>query len=322
MSLLNEIRDTCELVVNTNDKVSIDADAITAWAEKFSTENAEEIRRGVDWDADGWHYCQDVAQNGPLTCQYVFVLDSLNFCFWPTAGLEYDTLATRLKIVLENDPHAFDAASLAEMSEETLRSWFPGNELPQLTERVKRLRELGTGLLETFNGLGSNVVSCANKSASRLVKIVTDNFIGFRDTSVYRGTLVHFYKRAQILIGDIWAAYGRPTDPSHPFFFHDLDQLTMFADYRIPQILRSFGILLYSPSLEQSVDNCIEIPFGSEEEIAIRAATVIAVERLHKELLRHGAPFLVIELDWLLWQQGEAAKDDIRPHHRTRTIYY
>ena len=117
MSLLNEIRNTCALVVNTNDKVSINDDAIASWAERFSTENAEEIRRGVDWDADGWHYCQDVSLNGPLTCQYVFVLDSLNFCFWPTAGLEYDTLATRLKIVLENDSHAFDASSLAEMSE-------------------------------------------------------------------------------------------------------------------------------------------------------------------------------------------------------------
>ena len=35
--------------------------------------------------------------------------------------------------------------------------------------------------------------------------------IGFRDTTIYNGSIVHFYKRAQILVGDLWAAYGRPT---------------------------------------------------------------------------------------------------------------
>ena len=41
-------------------------------------------------------------------------------------------------------------------------------------------------------------------------------------------SLVKFYKRAQILIADLWACfegkgYGQ---------FHDIDTLTMFADYR------------------------------------------------------------------------------------------
>lgn len=33
----------------------------------------------VDWDFEGIHYFD----NGPLTVQYLFVLDALNFCFWP-----------------------------------------------------------------------------------------------------------------------------------------------------------------------------------------------------------------------------------------------
>lgn len=31
------------------------------------------------WDFEGIHYFDD----GPLTVQYLFVLDALNFCFWP-----------------------------------------------------------------------------------------------------------------------------------------------------------------------------------------------------------------------------------------------
>lgn len=57
--------------------------------------------------------------------------------------------------------------------------------------------------------------------------------------------LVSFYKRAQILIGDIWACfkgqdYGR---------FNDINYITMFADYRIPQVLIHFGAIRYSNPL-------------------------------------------------------------------------
>ena len=66
-----------------------------------------------------------------------------------------------------------------------------------------------------------------------------------------------------------------------------------------------------------------EIPFGSEEEVEIRAATIVAVEQLQKCLLEsHGCEVMVMEVDWLLWQIGEQAKDSIAPHHRTLTIYY
>lgn len=55
------------------------------------------------------------------------------------------------------------------------------------------------------------------------------------------------YKRAQILIADIWACfegqgYGE---------FHDIDTITMFADYRIPQALLFFGALEYSEKLKE-----------------------------------------------------------------------
>jgi hypothetical protein len=33
----------------------------------------------VEWDFEGIHYFD----NGPLTVQYLFVLDAMNFCFWP-----------------------------------------------------------------------------------------------------------------------------------------------------------------------------------------------------------------------------------------------
>ena len=47
----------------------------------------------------------------------------------------------------------------------------------------------------------------------------------FRDETRFEGKTVHFYKRAQILVADLWACfdgkgYGR---------FDDIDKITMFA---------------------------------------------------------------------------------------------
>ena len=52
----------------------------------------------------------------------------------------------------------------------------------------------------------------------------------------------------------------------------------MFADYRVPQILRHLKIFEYSDHLAKIVDNNIELAYSSTEEIEIRAATVLAVE--------------------------------------------
>ena len=44
--------------------------------------NAEQL----EWNHGEVHYFADVETDGPWTCQYVFVLDALNFCFWPVEG--------------------------------------------------------------------------------------------------------------------------------------------------------------------------------------------------------------------------------------------
>lgn len=57
-------------------------------------------------------------------------------------------------------------------------------------------------------------------------------------------------------------------------------------------------------------------------ELEIRAATIQAVELLHKQMESRGHMLKVIELDWFLWQIGEDNKNALQPHHRTLSIYY
>jgi len=52
---------------------------------------------------------------------FIFVLDTLNFCFWPHAW-EYDNLATSLKMILEKDPKAFSPENLLKFTFDKFKS--------------------------------------------------------------------------------------------------------------------------------------------------------------------------------------------------------
>jgi hypothetical protein len=298
--------------------VRISEPEVDKFAAEFISKRSHDFRGEIEWDSLGWHY----TEKNSLTAQYVFVLDALNFCFWPATGLEYEQLATSLRDVLTSDPGAFNGNKLRSIDSTQLQSWFPTHSLPQLDERVVRLQELGSVLEEDYGGLAINMAAAADGSGEKLVRLVIEKVPGFRDTTIYKGRVVHFYKRAQILTSDLWAAYGRLTDRSHPCAFSDMEGMTMFADYRVPQILRSLGVMEYSDTLAKKIDAHDEIPFGSEEETEIRAATVVAVEKIRAALEKRGMKLLDIECDWVLWNQGELKRHEIAPHHRTLTIYY
>lgn len=110
-----QVKDSCYVVSKYASFARINHDAIDQAALSIIKRYNEVVpfEVGVEWDKGGWHY----TDNGPLTCQYVFVMDALNFCFWPASGLEYDTLAMSLKNVLESDKKAFDADRLVDMNE-------------------------------------------------------------------------------------------------------------------------------------------------------------------------------------------------------------
>lgn len=80
--------------------------------------------------------------------------------------------------------------------------------------------------------------------------MIVTNFSGFRDEAIYDGRQVFFYKRAQILVADLVGVYqDLGQEP-----FKNKAELTMFADYRVPQILRHVGIFEYSEELATKID--------------------------------------------------------------------
>lgn len=321
------VRETTSRVAASARHVRIDEEKLLALAADIERNVGEKRGEAVAWDEEGLHYNDDAGACGPLTAQFLFVVDSVNFCFWPSAdGFEYDDLVTALKRVFVADTGAFSAERLSGLDETELRSWFPDFDLPQLAQRARCLRMLGQVLAERFDGLAMNMVREAKQSAVRLVRLVVESVPAFRDEQLYRGEQVFLYKRAQILVADLWGAYGRIRSgggqEAHPLRFDDIDELTMFADYRVPQILKHLGVIAYADDLGARILAQTPLSSGSEEEVEIRAVTVQVVERLRHALRGKGLDILSVEVDWYLWGLGERQRLAIEPHHRVLSIFY
>ncbi|THV02976.1 hypothetical protein K435DRAFT_748366 [Dendrothele bispora CBS 962.96] len=231
--------------------------------------------------------------------------------------------------------------------------------IPLLRERIAIMREVGFVLCHSFGGSFQGFLNEFQRrhqgqgTALDLVKMVTETFPSFRDEFFFEDRKVYIWKRAQILVAETWAAFypdpalssltGR--DPDHPLFPGErgpaIHELTMFADYRVPQILHHLQILTYPPSLVRTLRAGTVLESGSREELSLRAASVVAVERVRDEMVRlmmekekskNGEVSSVL-IDFFLWdlakrvESGEEKIEGIEtseivPAHRTRSIWY
>ena len=91
------------------------------------------------------------------------------------------------------------------------------------------------------------------------------------------------------------------------------------SDYKIPQILRGLGILEYLDELEILVDNKKVLGPNSRFEVEIRAATIVAINKI-KEYLKN--KFLSIEINDMLWELSHDSDIKLKPYHLTRTMNY
>ena len=318
-----EVLETAWNVAEKSRHVRINHEAL----EKFSQELAEGGLPGPNWDAE--HHFKGSDEE---TVAYLLAVDTVNFCFWPPPGQKkweilykgkpysgYYGLAVSFKKALESGIPLGDASFLAALTLKQLDDIFSGKGVLQLLdERLANLRELGRVLLSKYRGQACELVAAAGGSAIRLVQMLGRDFPSFRDQATYEGESVFFYKRAQLFAADLHGALGGKGLGS----FTDMKELTAFADYKLPQVLRHMGIFDYAASLSEKVDRMIYLEPGSEEEVEVRASTIWAVELIRKELKEKGKNLTAPEIDWTLWNLGQDDAFRAKPYHRTVTIFY
>ncbi|GIW11489.1 MAG: hypothetical protein KatS3mg061_2546 [Dehalococcoidia bacterium] len=297
--------------------VAIDERALAALAERLAREPAPQPT---------WDHRYHLEGPPPALAQYLLLLDALNFSFWgePKWSIEfrgerldgYWALAAALTRAVQQGVPLLDAAALAELDHATLAAVLAGSsEIPLLEERLAHAREVGRVLCTRYGRQAATLVAAAGGSAVAFVRRVVADFPSFDDRASYAGKEVRFYKRAQLLAADLAAAGVVPPWP-------DEAELTVFADYQLPRVLRAAGVLVYAPELATRIDQRRELAAGSPEEVEIRAATVVACEQLCAALAARGAPLTAVALDQRLWWLAQGALPNDRPYHRTRTVFY
>jgi hypothetical protein len=318
-----EVLETAKKVAEQSLQVQIDGQALVRFSKNL-------VEKGINLPP--WETLYHFYDAGEKTVFYLLVLDTLNFCFWPAPEamkweIEYKSrklsgyyaVAVTLKQALDSGIPIDRAEYLVELSLDGLKEILGGRgELQLLEQRVQNLNELGRALLEEYNGKASELVESAGESAIALVRILYRRLSSFRDVAKYRGHQVPFYKRAQILAADLYGAFQGMKWGG----FTDMDKLTAFADYKLPQVLRHAGILRYGPELANKVDQEILIEEGSRVEVEIRANTIWSVELIRQELERMGRDLKAFEIDWILWNLGQDEAFKEKPYHRTVTIFY
>lgn len=335
---LHVLRSTAA-VMNSASDVTIDIPVIASVAEQLAGQVAEPV-----WDT-ALHYRAGGPEGDERTAMWLLVLDALNFCFWgqgsdPAIRWRVDwggrltdgymALVAALKRGVEEGQELHRAAWLADVDEDDVQRLLRPAEgcpdIPLFGKRVQHLRELGRGLLALDSPTPATaLISAANGSAITLIRDVVHRFPSFNDVATWNradtglpDNEVRFLKRAQILAGDL--AGGLTGSPLGEF--DDLDLLTAFADYKLPQVLRLLGILRYSDSLAGRIARREHLRPGSVEEIEIRAATIWGCELLCRALRDRGSAVSAHELDWLLWTMGQSVPAGTEPYHLTPTVFY
>lgn len=273
---------------------------------------------------------------------WIFIIDTLNFCFW-TPGDDtkwkvdgetgYFALCAAIKRALDEgiditNPRLYSAIS-EEKLEHILRGDDPSTKCPLLSERVHCLHEVGKKLLEKYDGKFENCVLTCKNSAMLLLDLIVSEFPCFRDEAEFAGQRVGIYKRAQILVGDLWACYrgeglGR---------FDDVQKITMFADYRVPQVLVHYGAMEYTAELLHILNTGMLMKNGCEQEVEIRGASIYVVEQLKERVLKEleekhpqipTTKVNSILLDHFLWdyRRKHAVALEYIPFHKTLSVYY
>ncbi|KAK3073672.1 hypothetical protein LTR53_004536 [Teratosphaeriaceae sp. CCFEE 6253] len=173
----------------------------------------------------------------------------------------------------------------------------------------------------------TRLIEQADHLAGKLVNLLAKHFSCFRDETRFDGRKVRLLKRAQIFVADLWAAF----DGTGYGEFHDIGHLTMFADYRVPQMLHSLGVLSYSPPLQYRITDRKEIPSGHSWEVQLRGCSIWAVELMRREIISQhpeaeGTVNAVL-IDFFLYDLAKECEVGsggtlVMPHHRTRNIWY
>lgn len=318
---MNKVLETTRYALEKSKYVKINRDNIVEFVKSFNHGNTPH------WLSSSPLNFSHLSENEKLN--FLLVFNSTSFCYWgdPKWTIEYKGekydgswgMVAAILRALENGKPILDTKYRAKISKEEYKEILDGNfEIPLFEERWKITREVASHLLKKHDGNFVQFVNQVNGDAMKLLGLIIQFFPSFDDTSIFYGKKIHFYKRAQLLISDMYQLF----DGKGYGNLANIDQLTACADYKLPQSLRTLDIISYTKSLAEKVDNKVLLIHGEQEEVDIRTNTIWAVEFIRQELEKIGKRVMPISINDHLWLMGQDKSKHEKPYHRTLTTAY
>ncbi|KAJ6227105.1 queuosine salvage protein [Anaeramoeba flamelloides] len=334
--MTNPVLESASFINSISEHVSVDIENVKKLAKKLSKEFEQKTYSIKTWKTHPLH----PSEMNPQSAMWIFVIDTLNFSLYEPFSIDYNgkrytgywALCAAVNRALDNGIDLLDANVLKNISDEQIKQIFASQTggIPQPERRRINLQEAGKVLLEKFEGSVEKLIRSANGDCLQFLSTIVSNFSSYNDIAQIKNRTVSIFKRAQILIADLWACFEGNGLGS----FHNIDLLTSFADYRVPQSLRFFGLLQYDTALSQMhLENNGSIEKGSIYEVEIRGNTVWAIELLKEQIIaflgekkiqQNDIIINPILIDFYLWDYAKKNKEQISkiPIHFCDTWFY
>ncbi|XP_069471541.1 queuosine 5'-phosphate N-glycosylase/hydrolase-like [Ambystoma mexicanum] len=334
-------RESGKFIAEHSKDVFIDQDGVG----KFATTLVDKVSQN-QFSVAGWKSLHELNPRAmdEEAVNWVFLTDTLNFSFWAEnnkhkclvsyKGKTYSgfwALCAAVNRALDEGIPITSASYYATITLDQLRHVMRSDTnipMPLMEERLRVLHETGNIMIEKFGGSYLNCVKKSEKSALRLMQMVVENFPSYRDEGTFEGRRVTFYKRVQILVADTWTVLEGKGDGC----FSDISEVTMFADYRIPQALVHLRTMRYSEELMKKLKEGLLFQYGDRQEMEIRGCSIWCVElicdRVRAIFKQKGLTMKeeinAILLDHYLWDYARDHREEMKeiPFHHVRCIYY
>lgn len=250
---------------------------------------------------------------------FLLIFESIDYSFWGQPKWEINTeegikdgsdalLYAMIKYVKETKSTDFSNLTLNEFKE-----LLKGNiDIPLLEERYKTIVNISRIVNERMNGSFYKFIKDINLD-TKLFDTIINNFDSFKDEREYNGKTIYFYKLAQLLTSDILHIREKLENISV-----DYSNLIGCADYKIPQTLRTLGIVEYNNELSRIVDQRNQLENSSEYEVEIRASQIVVIDYISNILIGANP----IDINDFLFLYSKEVKAIAKPYHLCRNTNY
>lgn len=318
---MHKVLDSISHVIHDSKNISIKEDAIKYFCSHNKT------KKDIHWLGFSPMNLKKLNIHDQLN--FLIILNSISFCFWqlPKWKIKYKDdyydgswgMVAALAKAKDKGIPILDFNYLKKITITDFNSIIEDNSKMVLKEkRVETINEVAEKMIEFFNSNAEMLIKRANYDAIALQELILSQFSSFSDTADYNSKTVYFNKRAQLLTADL----NYILEINGQNSLTNIDKITACADYKIPFILREFGILKYNEHLSSIVDNRIVIEKGSKEEVEIRAFAIWAVELMKEEYKKHSVFLRSNQINDFLWLISQIKNPKYKPYHLTLTTSY